>query len=410
MKNNIEMFCLFISEQKVFFEKNLSATFEHAWDDDFWNAGKKGTGWLQGRGIAYLRFDGIRRIKGITSSCKIEDKNYTDFMKAMLVAVYRKNRNSISPAVAVATLIILKRWYYSLIQETGQTHPIYLTTAVLDRSMEILDSSSDPADPNVANYKGRCLILQKLVNIKSFTLVALHYVSNTKYTNKTNLTKKAQETIKLKKECYLNDDSIDDESSLLTIKGFLNIVSLINNVETNSEKICLNCLLLLIVTGFRSVEAFNLRRDALVKHYIKDKKTIDKLEKKGVPNYFLGIKYIGVKGAGKRTHWVEPLAVPLVESIFKVVTELTKPMRKHLAYLRSKGFVDYLPAEISNNPNELIELDDITRFVVASSSANRGRGGRRDSTLKILRNRNVYSVAEKVISGREKKIFLKKMI
>ncbi|VGE63539.1 Uncharacterised protein [Klebsiella pneumoniae] len=41
-------------------------------------------------------------------------------------------------------------------------------------------------------------------------------------------------------------------------------------VESDSEKIALNCLLLLIVTGFRSVEIFYLRHDALAKRQIDD--------------------------------------------------------------------------------------------------------------------------------------------
>lgn len=41
-------------------------------------------------------------------------------------------------------------------------------------------------------------------------------------------------------------------------------------VESDSEKIALNCLLLLIVTGFRSVEVFYLRHDALAKRQIDD--------------------------------------------------------------------------------------------------------------------------------------------
>jgi len=57
---------------------------------------------------------------------------------------------------------------------------------------------------------------------------------------------------------------------LITIRGFLNIVALIQRVESDAEKIALNCLLLLVITGFRSIEVFNLRQDALFKRQIDD--------------------------------------------------------------------------------------------------------------------------------------------
>ncbi len=147
--------------------------------------------------------------------------------------------------------------------------------------------------------------IQKLVNHHAFTLVTLQYVSDENYTNPTNLTRKAQETIALKHKDRLDDSVTDGEDALITIRGFLNIVSLIQLVENGTEKIALNCLLLLIITGFRSVEAFNLRQDALIKRKIDNSDISRRLRDKGLPEYFLGIRYVGVKGAGERTHWVE---------------------------------------------------------------------------------------------------------
>jgi hypothetical protein len=75
-------------------------------------------------------------------------------------------------------------------------------------------------------------------------------------------------------------------------------------VESDSEKIALNCLLLLIVTGFRSVEIFILG----MMHWPNVRLTIQRSLRKrfrdrGLPDYFLGIHYVSVKGAGERTHW-----------------------------------------------------------------------------------------------------------
>lgn len=388
MKAHLERFNAFITEQKDWFELNLSIDFAHAWDEPVWISGSKGTGWLRGNGKNLLRFDEISRVKGIDRK-HVVAKEYCHFMKAMLVIVYRGNNRRMSPSVAVATLMVLKRWYHSLVELTGQSHPMYLTTEAIQRSMDILSAVSMPGDPNVANYKGRCVSLQKLVNHQSFSLVSLNYVSDLKYTNKTNLTRKAKETIALKHQERLNDSSGGDEDTLITIRGFLNVVALIQRVESDAEKIALNCLLLLIVTGFRSVEAFNLRHDALIKRHVDDPTISEKLRNKGLPDYFLGIKYVGVKGAGERTHWVEPLAVPLVENIFSAVKALTAPMREHLLYLREKSFSDYLPRSISALPGNMIELDDIVAHVAQSSSKLRGQSGLRDKASKALAKRGV---------------------
>ncbi|HBM2978461.1 TPA: hypothetical protein LVL89_005741 [Klebsiella michiganensis] len=393
MKKHFAQFHSFISEQQSWFEQHLAADFEQSWDDPVWVCGSNGSGWLRGNGKNKLRFDEISRTKGIEGRHAVAE-DYARFMKALLVLVYRRRNRSISPAVAVATLMILKRWYHSLFEVTGQTHPVYLTTGVIQRSMDNLSAASSLGDPNTANYKGRCVSLQKLVNHQSFTLVTLQYVSDGQYTNQTNLTRKARETMALKQQDKLADATTDGEDALITIRGFLNIVALIQRVESDAEKIALNCLLLLVVTGFRSIEAFNLRQDALLKRQIDDPAIRKRFQDKGLPDYFLGIRYVGVKGAGERTHWVEPLAVPLVESIFSTVKMLTAPIRSHLTYLRAKSFTDYLPQAISALPGERVELDNVVTYITKSTSSFRGRAGQRDKTSKALSKRGVLPVQE----------------
>lgn len=170
MKNHFEHFQAFIEEQKKWFEQHLSADFAQTWNDHIWVSGNQGSGWLRGNGRNTLRFDEMNRFKGIVEHLPI-DKEYSQFMKAMLVVVYRQGNRSMSPAVAKATLMILKRWYHAMLYETGQTHPSYLSTVVIQRAMDLLSSVSSPSDPNTANYKGRCVSLQKLVNHFTFTLV-----------------------------------------------------------------------------------------------------------------------------------------------------------------------------------------------------------------------------------------------
>ena len=391
MKAFLDKFQHFITVQKEYFHDHLASDFEHEWNDDVWRVGTHGTGWLQGSGKGTLPFDAINKSsKGFDKKVIVEDEDYKSFMKAMLVAVYSK-KSSISTSVATASLLILKRWYYELMITTGQTHPIYLTTTVLQTAMSRYRDASNLDDPNVADAYGRCASLQGIVNYYAFCFSPLSFENKVNYSNKTNYTKKALETKALKNKDAL-DDSETSNDKLISISTFLNVVALINKCETTGEKILLNLVLILIVTGFRSIEAITLHKDALIRREVEDLVTKEKLKNKDLPQYYLGIKYIGAKGAGERIHWVEPLATRLVEAIFSAVQELTAPLREHLCYLRSKKFDNYLPIEIDMLTSDLVELDEVERFIVGTQSEHRGRAGRRDKAFKALSTAGITPV------------------
>lgn len=392
MENFFDNFQEFINEQREYFQNHLSQDFAHEWSDDFWYIGTHGTGWLQGTGKGTLLFNTINKsTKGFDEKVTIDSEEYKSFIKAMVIASYRRKLN-ISTTVAVASVLILKRWYHSLFLLTGNKHPVYLTTAVLEDAMSKYQMSSKIGDPNVADTLGRCIGLQKLVNHYAFCLSPLGFESNANYTNTTNYTKKAKEIQNIKKNKVLDDKEVNDKSKLITISTFLNIVTLINKCETVGEKILLNLLLLLIVTGFRSIEAITLRKDALVRREIEDLVTREKLKGKGLELYFLGIKYTGAKNAGERVHWVEPLAVSLVEAIFSTVIKLTEPLREHLTYLRAKNFSSYLPREIYDLPSDLVQIDDIDQFIVGTSSNYIDQRGKRERTYNTLKNAGIEPV------------------
>lgn len=152
---------------------------------------------------------------------------------------------------------------------------------------------------------------------------------------------------------------------------------------------------LLLNYGLRTGELLLLECSSIKPNrQIDDPAICKRFQDKGLPDYFLGIRYVGVKGAGERTHWVEPLAVPLVESIFSTVKMLTAPIRSHLTYLRAKSFADYLPQAISNMPGERVELDDVVKYITQTTSSFRGRAGQRDKTSKALSKRGVLPVQE----------------
>ena len=175
MENFFNNFQVFVNEQQEYFQNHLSQDFAHEWNEDSWYIGTHGTGWLQGTGKGTLLFDTINKFtKGFDTEITIDSEDYKNFMKAMVIASYRKKRN-ISTTVAVASVLILKRWYHSLVLLTGQNHPVYLTTDVLKDAMHKYQLASKIGDPNVADTLGRCLGLQKLANHYAFCLSPLRF-------------------------------------------------------------------------------------------------------------------------------------------------------------------------------------------------------------------------------------------
>ncbi|WP_305841859.1 hypothetical protein [Photobacterium leiognathi] len=233
--------------------------------------------------------------------------------------------------------------------------------------------------------------ISRFIDSQKFTLTEIAFETPYGAINTTN-TKKAQEAqaAKQAEDGTLDNDTPDGEDKLITINTFLNVVSLINQVESDGEKIMLNLLLLLIVTGFRFEEASSVAEDALerVKLTEKDAKHIAK--KFNLPLYDLKINYLAMKGSPNKVHWVEPNAIPLVEAIFAAVKELTQPYREILRKQRSSGFTDFLPEAIKNIDNDLVELDVICEHLIVTADAgDSGRSDRavaRDKAKKVLLN------------------------
>lgn len=110
----------------------------------------------------------------------ISDLSYRDFMKAVLVARYRKNGGSISAAQAVKVLIMLKRWYAALLS-FGKSHPVYLETKILEHAIVSLSTADLKNANGLPDHKGLCVALQRYVNFLNFTQSKLSYVSDSPY-------------------------------------------------------------------------------------------------------------------------------------------------------------------------------------------------------------------------------------
>ncbi len=242
---------------------------------------------------------------------------------------------------------------------------------------------------NLSDHAGTYLRLQEMLNHYGVTEQPLEFSQKYLYINRQNRTPNARKTKALIDQLELDEDDLVKEK-LISVRTFINIVSLISLCETNGEKIVLNLLLLLIVTGLRSTEAILLRTDALIKQPILDPVTKEHLTLDGIKQYTLGIQYHGAKGAGFRIHWVEPLSANLVETIFQSVLGLTTEYREHLYYMRSKNCSDFFPKTIDNIPEDYVEIDDLINTIFGVKDNYRGHAGQREVVIKTLKNVPIF--------------------
>ncbi|EXC25085.1 hypothetical protein J520_3102, partial [Acinetobacter sp. 869535] len=323
--------------------------------------------------------------------------------KAVLILSYRKSNSKASPQKLYAEFLILKRWYSSLCDmDMSKVHPCYLSTLILNNSFEILAENSSKT--NLPDHAGTYLRLQDMLNHYSFTKQPLEFSQKFLYINRQNRTPNAKKTKALIDQLELDEDDLDKDK-LISIRTFINIVSLISLCETNGEKIVLNLLLLLIVTGLRSTEAILLKTDALIKKPIIDPITKEHLTLDGIKQYTLGIQYHGAKGAGFRIHWIEPLSANLVETIFQSVLELTKEYREHLHYIRSKDCSNFLPKTLDNIAADYVEVDDLINTVFRVKNTYRGRAGQREVVIKTLKDIPIFKEFKN--STQKRKYYLK---
>lgn len=356
---NLEKYNTFIEEQKNYFNQNLQSNFKWDWNDSTWYGGTIGSGWLLSRsGKINFTFSTIKRLKGVENATINID--FQEFIKSVLILSYRKSNSKASPQKLYSEFVILKRWYSALYAEKIESiHPCQLSTLILNKSFEILAENSTKI--YLPDHAGTYRRLQEIINHYAFTKQPLEFSQKYLYINRQNRTPIARKTKALIDQLELDEDDLDKDK-LISIRTFINIVSLISLCRTNGEKIALNLLLLLIVTGLRSTEAFLLKTDALIKKPILDPLTKEHLALDGIKQYTVGIQYHGAKGSGYRIHWVEPLAVPFIESIFSNVISLTQPYRDYIKYVRGKNVKDFLPKEIDCIDSDFIEIDDLIKY------------------------------------------------
>lgn len=403
---NLKEYQLFINEQRHFFDENIKPHFNNTWESSVWIGGTLGSGWLLSRsGNTKFLFSEISKFKEIAAIPTV-NSNYQEFMKAVMVLSFRKANSKASPQKLYSEFLVLKRWYSELYNiNPDNPHPCLLSTAILNQSFEILIKTTNKN--SLPDHAGTYLRLQQLLNQYGFTSQLLDFSKKYLYINRQNRTPKAKRTNALLEQLELNEDDLNKDK-LISIQTFMNIVSLISLCKSDGEKILLNLLLLLIITGMRFTEVILLKKDDLIKRPLLDPITNEHLSIDGKKQYTFGIKYYGAKGSGLRVHWVEPSTSIIIEAIFSNVISITKPYRDFLVYIRNKNIIDFLPQSIDNIEGNLIELDDLTKYYFGFNEDLRSTiSSKRES---IIRNAEWTSLKPKLIekSGKSTKRYYTK--
>ncbi|MEZ9910652.1 hypothetical protein AB4371_19675 [Vibrio sp. 10N.261.51.A3] len=405
MKQNYEQLTNFISLNRSFFEDALlpeinQGSKKYNWESNEWTFGGVSFGiFATTKGHVNFGHAKTNSMKGMFKSDEkklgtIEiNSTFSEFIKAYCVSLFRDKKASGS--VVVDTHLLFKRIYVRMLMSGIEPHPVNINSENLQEAVDLCAQSrtGKSAKSNASNDYILANRIATELNYIGITQTELEV--ETKQTSVgTNYTEQ------VKGEQITDDDDNDDKKRKekgknLSIQTFLNVVALRSLVQHDGEKIVLNCVLLLMITGFRHMEAATVRYDRFKVVEISDPDTKDAMEKRGLPTYFVGLQYGGEKNAGIRTHWFEPLAVDLLDEIVVDTICLTEKLRHQVEHLRAIEFESLLPYTWGGNVNsDVIELhpkvanldlvlDDVYESY-SKTAVNGTRSAARDFTSKKL--------------------------
>ncbi|HGT5805786.1 hypothetical protein MP997_22845 [Escherichia coli] len=144
---------IYIEKYKAKFEERLvayNAVGQLEWNAGSWRFGEKGVAWLKETKDRGFKWDEVSsRIKGL-SQMNISSE-FQDFMRAYHMHLVCIIGGLPSGSTLDKPLQVMKRWYWEMVNKTGQTHPMYLTSDIIHAAMERHHENSDSPD-NVSDY------------------------------------------------------------------------------------------------------------------------------------------------------------------------------------------------------------------------------------------------------------------
>ncbi|MCG9561132.1 hypothetical protein L1D28_05675 [Vibrio chagasii] len=356
----------YVDKHKTAFHERLeayNAVGQLDWDSPSWHFGEKGVAWLKETKDHGFKWDEVSsRVKGLT---KMEISNdFQNFMRAYHMHQVLISSGLPSGSTLDKPLQIMKRWYWEMVTETGQTHPMYLTADIIHASMDRHEQNSKSAS-NVSDYCDVAVSIIKL--LRQYDL----FIVNVEVENRHPCRNVSVGTTATKKAANISPDDTADEK-LISIRAFMAVIELMALAENDYQRIFYNMLLLCIICGFRFQEVMSMNMDSLVKREITEESKRQHAIEQGWPTYKLGIEYLGAKKAGWRIHWLAPTSYPVIEMIYKQVEKLTAGFRETVKGYRDSNFTNFLPSKIYELSEEQVECRDLDGIMFT------GTGGARN--------------------------------
>ena len=333
MKQVIENIQRFIQARRDYYEAEIEPVTQQSWSATTW--GNQSTGWLSIRaGKSSMAHTEISRMKGFESQV-IADRDYVDFIKAVVVHQYEKapaNRKP-SPQSLLLTHLTLKRIYAGLRATRQQTNPIYIDTSVFQYIDETLVSVGYK---NVFDAMTNANTVQRLLILEGLTLTAPQYEHKHTADNKKNRGKVARKAVE---EGVVDDWSRDDdEQRLITFAALKGFAAITTSPRHYWEELGCRVVDLLFCTGLRGDEVLFLPRDCWVTRPLRSKETgMPLIAVDGSPMEQHGIRYYAEKHAENRIHWFESNAAPIARRAYLRILELTNPFHQHARWIVESG-------------------------------------------------------------------------
>ena len=329
MKQVIENLQRFIQARRDYYEAEIEPVTQQPWSATTW--GNQSTGWLSIRaGKSSMAHTEISRMKGFESQV-IADRDYVDFIKAVVVHQYEKapaNRKP-SPQSLLLTHLTLKRIYAGLRATRRQTNPIYIDTSVFQYIDETLVSVGYK---NVFDAMTNANTVQRLLIQEGLTLTAPQYEHKHTADNKKNRGKVARKAVK---DGVVDDRSRDDdEQRLITFAALKGFAAITTSPRHYWEELGCRVVDLLFCTGLRGDEVLFLPRGCWVTRPLQSKETgMPLIAADGSTMEQHGIRYYAEKHAENRIHWFESNAVPIARRAYLRILELTDPFHQHAKWM-----------------------------------------------------------------------------
>ncbi len=374
MKANKDNLDAFIAEQKERFNKYLKVDAGFEWDED-WASSRNIPNGLFSCGVTSIKKDNTVTKMPEAANWGFHEKKYTlndefyNFMKAYTVARYFTNKN-IKFASLKGELIFIRKLFILLSTTIENPRIANINTTDLQKLIGSVaaHSKSKQIRKNLADFAKP---FSKITSRRGLTHTRIDTDDVVSYIN----------TVKIEgqKSDYTAEEvnEPDDDVELITIRTFLNIVKLRGLVETVGQKVALNLLLLLIITGFRGVsEGSRLTVDSLRRREVEDPKLHKQLTEKGLKTYYLGIYYHASKNGENawRTHWVEPLAIDLVETIYEDTMHLTQSLRDSVIGFKNADPLCFLPEPLKSKA-EVSSMEIMTSLKLKPFKEYNQKGG-----------------------------------